>query len=56
MCCRTLKLLDRSERLTPQHGAPVFTYDSVYEPKCSTEDVYEQSAKERVLSAMQARP
>ena len=34
----------------------MFTYDSVYEPNCSTEEVYEQSAKDRVLSAMQARP
>ena len=45
--CRTLKLQDR------YNATGTYTYDAVFDQDATAEEVYEKSAKERVLSAMQ---
>ena len=49
---KTLKLLDPLEKLGP-YGGSSFTYDGVFGPTSSSEEVYSAAARDRVGSAMQ---
>lgn len=47
---RTLKLQDR------YNATGTYTFDAVFDQDSTSEEVYDKCARERVLSAMQARP